>query len=313
MAQTAAFALLWELPNRDKIPMVIGGGSGVEYLFPTERNYLFGVTPVLHKLYDSWVKVVADDWAASGGSGTPKLGFDVPSIGTAPKMLTKNINMLMADRGWEYITSRSSIAIADATTQVLQMKQLGCDYVYLYNSGNAIIAFVKEFDRQSFYPKITGSSAIASDEIWRALGDLAVGSTMPQFSVQWKETDIPGVKLLHELNAEWYPEVKHRPSHYCRGFTELLVVAEALDRAITKVGYENLNGDSMQEAMETIRDYDPMSMGIGYTWTPTDHQGLLGCRWYERAEDGTLTPITDWDILPTLPEDQRNDAFWLQD
>jgi ABC-type branched-subunit amino acid transport system substrate-binding protein len=227
-------------------------------------------------------------------------------------MFSKNIKMLMDGKGWEYIISRSSIAIADATTQVLQMKQLGCNYVYLYNSESAIIAFVKEFDRQGFFPKITGSSAIASDETWRAVGDLVVGSTMPQFSVQWTETDIPGVKLLHDLNAKWYPAVESRSSHYCRGFTEMLVVAEALDRAIEKVGYENLNGDAVQQAMETIRDYDPMSMGIGYTWTPTDHQGLSGCRWYERAKDGTLIPITDWDILPTLPEGQRTDAFWLQ-
>jgi hypothetical protein len=312
MAQTAATALLWELPNRDSIPMVIGGATGVEYLFPTERNFLFGVTPVLHKLYDSWVKVVADDWAASGGAGMPKVGFDLPSIGTAPKFLTKNINMLMVDLGWEFIISRSSIAIADATTQVLQMKELGCDYVYLYNSENAIIVFIKEFDRQGFSPKITGSSAIASDETWSALGELVVGSTMPQFSVQWTETEIPGVKLLHELNAKWYSEAENRSSHYCRGFTEMLVVIEALDRAIKEEGYENLSGDAVQAAMETIRDYDPMRMGMGYTWTPTDHQGLSGCRWYERAADGTLVPVTDWVILPILPEDQRNDAFWLQ-
>jgi len=312
MAQTAATAALWEMPNRDFIPMVVGGGASVDAVFPKEPSYLFAVTPVLLRLFNSWVNVVADDWAASGKPGSPKVGYDFASIGTMPTMFTKNVKMLMDERGWEYVITRSSIAAADATTQVLQMKNLGCDYVYLYNTETTIIVFVRELDRQNFSPKITGTSALASEETWRAVGDLVVGASMPQFSVQWTETDVPGVKLLHELNQKWHPNVKSRSSHYCRGFAELLVVAKGLEMAVENVGYENLTGDAVKQSLETIKDYDPMEMGMGYTWTPTDHQGLHGCRWYQWTKDGLLTPITDWDILPPIPEGQRTDAYWMQ-
>jgi len=311
MAQTAATAALWEMPNRDFIPMVVGGGASVDAVFPKEPSYLFAVTPVLLQLFNSWVKVVADDWAASGKTGSPKIGYDFASIGTMPKMFTKNVDMLMEERGWEYLITRSSIVAADATTQVLQMKNLGCDYVYLYNTEHTIIVFVRELERQNLSPKITGTSALASEETWKAVGDLVVGASMPQFSAQWTETDVPGVKLLHDLNAKWHPDVKNRPSHYCRGFAELLVVAKGLETAVENVGYENMTGDVVRQALETIKDYDPMDMGMGYTWTPTDHQGLHGCKWYQWTKDGVLTPMTDWDVFPTLPEDQRTDAYWM--
>ena len=310
--QTAGLAMLWEFPNRDHIPMIIGGGPNVDIAFPTGPAYVFQVTPVLVKLFDSWVKVVEKDWAAKGGQGSPKIGFDFVSMGTMPQMFTKNVNMLMEERGWGYVITRSSFAAADATTQILQMKNFGCDYVYLYNSENTIIVFVREMDRQNFRPKITGTSALASEETWRAVGDLVVGASMPQFSIQWTETDIPSVKLLHDLNAKWHQDVKSRPSHYCRGFTELLVVARGLEMTVENVGYENITGDAVRQALETIKDYDPMDMGMGYTWTPTDHQGLHGCKWYQWAKDGVLIPITDWDVFPPMPEEQRTDAYWLK-
>jgi ABC-type branched-subunit amino acid transport system substrate-binding protein len=312
MAQTAATAVLWEMPNRDHIPMVIGGGSSIDAVFPKEPSYLFAVTPALLQLFNSWVKVVANDWAAKGGKGSPKIGFDLVSIGTMPQMFAKNIKMLMEEKGWQYVITRSSIAAADATTQVLQMKNFGCDYAYLYDSETVLIVWMRELDRQNFRPKVTGTSALASEETWRALGPLVVGATMPQFSVQYTETDVAGVKLLHELNAKWHPEVKSRPSHYCRGFAELLVVAEGVDRAVKKAGYEKLTGGDVQQAFETIKDYDPLSMGMGYTWTPTDHQGLHGCRWYQWTKEGTLVPLTGWDVFPPLSPEQRTDAWWMQ-
>jgi len=52
-------------------------------------------------------------------------------------------------------------------------------------------------------------------------------------------------------------------------------------------------------------------MGMGYTWTPTDHQGLPGCRWYTWKEDGNVEAISDWYIFESLPEEQRSDSWWM--
>jgi hypothetical protein len=56
-----------------------------------------------------------------------------------------------------------------------------------------------------------------------------------------------------------------------------------------------------------------MGLGTTYTWSPTDHQGLHSIRWYEWTSEGVQVSISDWDILPDLPQEQRTEAWWLQD
>jgi len=114
------------------------------------------------------------------------------------------------------------------------------------------------------------------------------------------------------LNSKWHPEVESRSDHYLNGFAICLAAVEGLRKAVDVVGYENLDGTAVQQAVETIRDYDP-GIGIGYTWTPDDHQGLHAMKWYERMEDGRLIPLTgEWDPVPALPEEQRTNEWWQQ-
>jgi hypothetical protein len=90
-------------------------------------------------------------------------------------------------------------------------------------------------------------------------------------------------------------------------------VAEALKRAVENVGYENIDGEAVKEAMETINDFRPPGQRTGYTWTPTDHQGVHTSRWYQWTEEGLHEPITGWDPYPELPMDQRTQDWWMQD
>ena len=71
--------------------------------------------------------------------------------------------------------------------------------------------------------------------------------------------------------------------------------------------------EAMQEAMETISGFEPMKLGVGYTWTPSNHQGLPGIRWYQWTDEGMLIPVSDWDIFESLPQEQRDDSWWLKD
>jgi hypothetical protein len=117
--------------------------------------------------------------------------------------------------------------------------------------------------------------------------------------------------MLRELNTKWHPEVKMRSGHYCRSFFNTMAMAEALNRAIQNVGYQNLSGDAMKQAIESLKNYDPGELGIGYTWTPTDHQGVHGCRWYSWTKEGLMTPASEWFEFAPLPEEQRTTAWWL--
>jgi hypothetical protein len=69
----------------------------------------------------------------------------------------------------------------------------------------------------------------------------------------------------------------------------------------------------MKEAMETIKEFEPMNYGTSWTWTPSDHHGLHAQIWYQWTEELELIPASDWDYLEPLPEGQRTDDWWYKE
>ena len=308
-----ALPLVPELSQKSQLSLLTSSPNDMGLVFPTEPCYVFGTFPVPVVSYDVVCDLIEKDWAKNGETRPPKIGFDILSMGNFPKLFGKAARLYSEKRGWEHLVVNTSLRPADVTTQVLQMKQFGADYVYLFNTDNALIAWIKEFDRQNFHPVIYGLSSAGSKEMRNVLGHLSDGVRFYAIGVLWENTDEPITDLVHELNAEWHPEVTYRMPQYMRGFASTLVVAEALKKAVENVGYENLDSETMKEAMETINDFRPAGMRTGYTWTPTDHQGLHAARWYEWSAEGIHEPITDWITFPPLPPEQRIQDWWMQE
>lgn len=110
-----------------------------------------------------------------------------------------------------------------------------------------------------------------------------------------------------------FPLRSSRPSNYVRGFTNMMVVAKGLQIAVDTVGYEKLHREAVKTALESIKDYDPLEMGMGYSYSATDRCGLNGCRFYEWNKDGTQKPISDWYKFKSLPPEHRTNKYWLAD
>ena len=293
--------------------VLLGGSVDTDELFPKQPSFYFSTFAHAYGAFDSMCDMVEQDWVKKGEGRPPRIGFDLIALGNYPKVYGKAGKLVAEKRGWDYIVTNTSISPADVTTQVLQMKEFNPDYVCLYGSSPAIIAWFKDMDRQDFYPVIFGLLTLGDPETWRAVGDLCIGSTFYQHGPQWSDSDLEGIKLLHDLNARWHPDVESRPGAYPRGFAHAMAVSEAIKRAIENVGYENLNSEAVRTAMETITDFDPMGWGAPYTWTATDHQGTTGCLWYKWAEGGTMVRVSDWIPYEPLPQEWRTTAWWLTD
>ena len=308
-----SFPLIPELAQNSHIPLIASSSNDMGMVFPAEPCYTFSTFPAPVTSYDVVCDLIEKDWAEKGETRTPRVGFNLLGMGNFPKLLGKAARMYSEKRGWEHLLVTTSLSPADVTTQVLQMKQFGADYIYHIATESAIIAWIKEVDRQNFHPVMYGNSTVGGEVIRDATGNLCDGFRFYLLAPLWTDTDEPIIDLLHELNAEWHPEVNFRTSDYTRGFGHAFVAAEALKRAVENVGYENVDGEAVKEAMETINDFRPPGQRTGYTWTPTDHQGVHTSRWYQWTEEGLHEPITDWMRFPTLPMDQRTQAFWMQD
>lgn len=307
------FPLLPEMAQKSHIPLIVSSANDMDMVFPTEPCYTFSTFPAPVISYDVVCDLIEKEWAEKGETRTPRVGFNFLGIGNFPQLFAKASSMYAEKRGWEHLGVTTSLTPADVTTQVLQMEQFGADYIFHIATENALIAWIKEVDRQNFHPVMYANTTGGSQNIRDATGNLCDGFRFYLLAPVWTDTDEPLIDLLKELNAEWHPEVTYRGPHYVRGFGHALVLAEALKKAVESVGYGNIDGEAMREALETINDFKPTGSHIGYTWTPTDHQGIHDNRWYQWTEEGMQEPITGWYPYPTLPMDQRSQAFWMQD
>ena len=308
----AASPIVDQSAQHDHIPVTAGAGN-MNQLYPKEPSFWFCTAPELVSVFDSIGDMIENDWKKKGKAGTPKVGIDMVSVGTVTRIWLKKAEMTMVERGWDYAVTRSSLVAVDMTTSVLKMKEFGVDYLILQCTESALIAWLKDMDRQNFHPQIFDSTNLASQEMRGSVGDLVAGSTFYIFSPQWTDTYLPLVQLVHELESEWNPEVTSRPPHFLRAFADTMAIAGAIEKAIENVGYANIDGDASKEAMESLRDYDPLGYGIGYTWTTDDHQGIHGVRWYRWTDDGSKieTVMKEWDVFEPLPQEQRTNDYWL--
>ena len=65
---------------------------------------------------------------------------------------------------------------------------------------------------------------------------------------------------------------------------------------------EELTGENIKRALETIDGLDTGGAGPPLTFTPSDHRGSKGLRLF-RAEDGRWTPMTEVLTAPSWGPD----------
>lgn len=302
---------LWQAAENDSIPLITAAGT-MNLTFPGEEgNYYFTVSPNVVSIVQSVFTLIEDDWAAKGNTGNPRVGMVALNVTTMPKTVGNVCELECGKRGWEYTLATNDPVPVDVTTQVLTMKNAEVDYLHIISTGASAIAWIKELDRQNFHPQVLGHASF-NEEVFRAAGDMGVGMWAYSFNPQWTDTNLEMVQFAQELNAKWYPDITTRSGDYLRGFEDAVPLFTAVDAAVSAVGAENLTGEAMRAAMETLSGIDP-GIGVSYAWSPTDHQGLGGIIWYEYTADGIMKPVTDWITeFPELTDEQKDDAYWLQ-
>jgi hypothetical protein len=87
-------------------------------------------------------------------------------------------------------------------------------------------------------------------------------------------------------------------SHYLTGMGWALVYQEALKRAIQDVGYQDLDGEAMKKAYESLNGTD-VTQGIQglNTYSPTSRQGSDTVKFYQ-IKGGKEVAISDWTKVP---------------
>jgi len=133
-------------------------------------------------------------------------------------------------------------------------------------------------------------------------GDLAKGTLGISIFASAEETNLPGVKNLREAHKKYHGDYNIEDEmSYVFGWLISDVTIAAAEKACKDVGYENLTGRTVKEALESIKNYDtgglthPLSYGEGT-------EGRRGNK-YSRIVEWTgdkWVPASDWYSVPFI-------------
>lgn len=181
-----------------------------------------------------------------------------------------------------------ALTALDATSQLLNMKKDGADYLFMQSSTMSSSTVTKDVKKLGLDTKIFLANW-AINENWLKLVKEAgegVYGTIP-FAV-WGDTDIEGVKLMHKLRAQYHPDIKEPGTcNYTQGFIAAVLLCEGIKRA-----GDDLTGPGIKKALETLRDFDPMGLMSPVTYTADNHKPCRSLKIYQ-VTDGKLVPISD--------------------
>lgn len=176
----------------------------------------------------------------------------------------------------------------DATSQLLNMKKDGADFLFMQSSTMSSATVTKDVKKLGLDTKIILANWAINENWLNLVKDAGEGvyGTIP-FAV-WDDTGIKGVKLMHKLRAKYHPDLKEPGTcNYTQGFISAILLCEALKRA-----GDDLTGPGIKKALESFRDFDPMGLSSPVTYTSESHKPCSSLRIYQ-VKGGKLTPVTD--------------------
>jgi ABC-type branched-subunit amino acid transport system substrate-binding protein len=185
----------------------------------------------------------------------------------------------------------------DAAPQLLRLKDESADLVYIQALGPAIGAVLRDAERLGLLGQMHfAGSEFGMSEATIEMGGIACEGYLASKIVPWiDETEIPSTTLATD-NQMRYPGKVLRDVEYMTGMLVAVVTSEAIKGAIEDVGYENLDGAAIKEALDNMQDFDVYGLA-SITYKADDHRGHTKLAVYQIRE-GTVVRVTDWREAP---------------
>jgi len=190
----------------------------------------------------------------------------------------------------------------DTTTQLLRAKERGADFVYV--SGILVTSgpILRDAERLGLLDKIRfgGTKISAGKGLIDMAGAASDGYLFPRTCPSILETEHPGIKLIWDVQMKYHGEVVAE-EEYIGGWTATAVTCEAVRRAIENVGYENLSGPAVKDALDSIKGFNINGL-VTITYSPDDHVGSHEVAAYE-IRGSEIVRVSDWQDAPMLVPD----------
>lgn len=296
------------LPNKDKFvnDKVIGFGSADPLSeLPFDQYWTFSSICLYNLAFDAGATHLIDTWQ---GEGQPTVGLVATTVHAA-KVISEGIKSACDRKGVTYIAKLGDPRELDRTADLTALKDAGADIVFLILSESGVIKALKDARQMGLNATFCGLKSYATDAFAKAVGSDGEGFYCIMDTASWEETGVEGIQFLREWNAQWHPEVSVRSNQYILSFVDVLVVAEAIQRAVDKVGYENLTGDAIKEALESLDDWDPMGLMAPLRFGTDRHSGGTAVR-MTQLQSGVWKAASDWIETRELTDEELTLSYY---
>ncbi|MHB1406679.1 MAG: ABC transporter substrate-binding protein [Desulfitobacteriaceae bacterium] len=283
----ATKALRDEINNVVKVPFVSETMLS-DVVNPQKYPYIF----TLGLTYEDQIKA-ALLWAKSKGAKKVAFLHNDAEYGTACTTNVAN-EKWVESQGMELVANISyPMKATDLTSQLLSIKKLNPDFVYIQDSVNNIIAILRDAAKVGVpADKFIGNFYGVSPIIIQNLGDKANGFKAIQMYQGWGG-DFPAMKEIEEFGKN--NQINKKDQYYLKGWVEGMLIVEALKEVIKKN-----NGKlpelpefrkQVRDALESITNFDPG--GATGKITYSDHKGITQAKLLE-IQNGQYKEIDDW-------------------
>lgn len=279
------------LAERDKVPM-LSFGVDPPLIDPPSIGFAIGDTAHAD-LFVGFLTWLKQTWKEARPPRVGIVGYD-NALGRSP---------LFARSYWENMgitlvgSEFGPPTAADWTPQLLRLKAANPDFVFVGVTHPTSEMILRDAERVGLLGKVgivMNGVSIQIDDSLAGVGPLAEGVYWANIAAIPSETNLPGVKLVQELDSKYGQKTSYSGM---RSFAQTLVAIEGIRRAMDKVGYEKLNGEAVYDALLTLKDFDTGGILNPITLGPDDRRGNERMRMIQ-IKGGKPVSISDWISVP---------------
>ena len=180
----------------------------------------------------------------------------------------------------------------DATSQALSIRRKKPEFVLMHLLVDNSIVLMKSARKMGIKNlPFLGTQYTCAEETVTVGGKAAENYKGLAIFSSWRD-DTPGCAEMRKATLKMHPgtEKPNRPKHYTQGWGDARILSEAIRRA-----GRNLNGETLVNALESLKNYDMKGLCGRVTFGADDHKGSKYIKMYKAdVANGWLEPISDW-------------------
>jgi branched-chain amino acid transport system substrate-binding protein len=293
--------------ERDRTPVMFYTVYYPESYGPESMFFSLGYNPANN--FTGLARWILQDWEASGRTGRPKLGYlhwDLPH-GTAP--LDADAGKWVEEHGVDFVSRSFTPMPLDLRPHLLGLRDDGADYVYFNALTSDAVTLIRDARAAGLWDDLKFIAEAATDPYTNLLpivGEAAEGLYQVANNEPWSAG--PDVAKALRITTEIREWAGHSPARIdiASAASVKQVLTAVLRQAVADVGYENLSGEAMYNAVLRVGPIDTQGgFNLG-GWTEDRRLAQSGMKMlqYRKMAPGSEIPpdgimmetvaISDW-------------------